>query len=342
MVSLSRIICLGLFVAALGLGAASKQDAPKDKAPAERVEAAKPPAKPQANAGDRARPADIRVSPEKPKATEKEAPATKPKGREGLPLGTFADWVIVIFTGALTWVAIKQHTLETKLANDTADALDVARKSAAAAAALARAARDAQRPWVFISDVTQHTHRFRLDENRLVVERFVELKNSGVLPAVDIHLQSMMTSAAEDFSKVLADFFDRALYEERPQDGQDDLFSYLTAQDEGARVKVKFELSMAEIPVNPDGRRQGRPLLAVSVVYRAVNDDRVFQTTLVQRAGEPTTPGSPDMVIKITPDDEIETRDPNVGWRIDRRASLVREREAAQPVDRQAALAGNH
>ncbi len=141
MVSLSRTISLGLFVAALGLTrGASGQDAQQQQPPAQRVEAAKPPEKPQAAARSDAPPAKAGIAPEKPKPADKKPKADKPQEGQVLPLGTFADWVIVIFTGVLTWVAWRQHKLETTLAADTGESVALAKKSADAAASLAESA----------------------------------------------------------------------------------------------------------------------------------------------------------------------------------------------------------
>lgn len=78
---------------------------------------------------------DVRVAPDQPKAAQKQQQANQGPG-----WGTWPDWVIVAFTAMLTLVAFLQHRLEKKLASDTADSIEIARRAAEASHKAAEAA----------------------------------------------------------------------------------------------------------------------------------------------------------------------------------------------------------
>lgn len=116
---------------------------------------------------DRLRSIDIRISPE-PSAGD------DPKGIE---LGSWPDWVIVVFTATLAWLSWRQHVLERRLAAESGDALNIAKQSADAARDLALTANKRERaylfPWI----------RFvRWTGNDIIIT--VEFRNFGRTPAI--------------------------------------------------------------------------------------------------------------------------------------------------------------
>lgn len=107
-------------------------------------------------------PARVGIVPQQ-QATEADAAAPQ-QGEEGVELGSWPDWVIVIFTGVLVWLSWRQHKLETRLARETGDSLKIAKQSADAATQTAAAsqqmaahafatARAQLRPWVTLRSV---------------------------------------------------------------------------------------------------------------------------------------------------------------------------------------------
>lgn len=127
-------------------GASEKQGAERQAAPTQ-TQPQTPPALPapkQERVGG-----SQKAAPETPQeASRKPSFLLDPLGWVGawiLDPDNFSDFLMVLFTLALTVVAFKQHFLESKLAQDTADALSVAKQSADAAAKGATAAISAAR-----------------------------------------------------------------------------------------------------------------------------------------------------------------------------------------------------
>lgn len=138
MVSVGRIVSLGLFIAALGLGGASKK--PDAGNPTEH--------RPQSAVHPETKPAAQQQAAKPPAAPKQAQP--KPEVGDGGPGGHEADhdgespkWTDIVqaisalivmgFTLALTVVAVMQHRLEKKLAADTGDSIAIAKRSADAA-----------------------------------------------------------------------------------------------------------------------------------------------------------------------------------------------------------------
>jgi hypothetical protein len=92
---------------------------------------------------------------EQPQAQPQTSGAEKEK--TGIEWGAWPDWVIVVFTGVLVWLSWRQHKLETRLASETSDAMETARKSAEASVIQAKAAEAATRALMFFHDTKPAT-----------------------------------------------------------------------------------------------------------------------------------------------------------------------------------------
>lgn len=124
--------------------------------------------------------------------------------------GSWPDWVIVAFTGALLLVAWLQHRLETRTASETKDALKIARdgalaakQSADAAAALAKAGAEANeiaravgetgiRPWV---DVEVVSVSMSSSKDVFSLRADLRLTNLGKSPAVHIQCRARIVTS---------------------------------------------------------------------------------------------------------------------------------------------------
>ncbi len=132
-------------------------------------------------------------------------------------LDRYANLLIMFFTGLLFWVAYLQNRLEKRLAADTGDALDVARRSADAAAALATAAAEANNISRHLF-VAQNRPRIAIREALLIKASVqddgglhffmrVTIENTGVSPAsnirqeVNIRPEGGETGTIEDIMK---------------------------------------------------------------------------------------------------------------------------------------------
>lgn len=186
-------------VAAIGLCGASQapqQADTNDKAPAPQERQGATPDQ----SGSREAPTTVPL-PEKKPAPQQQARPAKEESVLGdvkrrLPwwLAMFLEseltnFLVMAFTGVLTVVAIMQNRLERKLAEDTADSLNVARKSADAAAKLAEAshrqvemAADTAlrelRPYVYFTRALGEPTPLKRDDQLTVT-----LKNFGQTPA---------------------------------------------------------------------------------------------------------------------------------------------------------------
>jgi len=123
-------LAAGGLALALWVGAASAQQVQKSP------EASKAPAAPQASGGPQLEPPSVQPAPEPPapkdaaKAPEKKSPVAK---LAGIELGSWPDYAIVAFTAFLAWLSWRQHLLEKRLADDTADSIEIAKQAAEAA-----------------------------------------------------------------------------------------------------------------------------------------------------------------------------------------------------------------
>lgn len=152
------------------------------------------------------------VAPGNPKA---EANQTKGGDKKEIELGSWPDWAIVAFTLVLTVVGIQQYRLDSKLANEGAEAIALARQSADAATAAAQATlasveayRNAERAWIGPMGMTVGFSSGWLDGNP-VREGFVftiQLMNTGNTP--DIHVQSRITHLIRDIGDEVVPAFD--------------------------------------------------------------------------------------------------------------------------------------
>jgi hypothetical protein len=127
------------------------------------------------------------------------------KKAEGVEPGSWPDWVIVAFTFVLTIVGIQQYLLDKRIASDTVESINLAKKSAEAAELAARATmvsvesyKRAERAWIGPMGMTVGFSSGWLDGNP-VREGFVftiQLMNTGNTPA--IYVQSRITHAVRD------------------------------------------------------------------------------------------------------------------------------------------------
>lgn len=134
-----------------------------------------------------------------------------------LPVGTLSDLLIVLFTAVLTYVAILQHRLESRTASETRDALKIAKLSADAAAALAKAAAAANeltrqqfleqhRPRITATTIDVRAAEVKPDGS-LSVGIAVRGKNAGNVPGSDVSAHFKVAPLADHFEPglVIAD-----------------------------------------------------------------------------------------------------------------------------------------
>jgi hypothetical protein len=116
------------------------------------------------------------------------------ENEETVELGSWPDWVIVGFTLVLTIVAILQHRLESRMAKDTGDSIQIAKQSADAALLAAQAAKrhadiaeDAAKRELraYVGVVGGHVKSFSRDSP---VDAHITLRNTGKTPARHVRL----------------------------------------------------------------------------------------------------------------------------------------------------------
>lgn len=129
------------------------------------------------------------TNPDQRQAEDSRYPAVRWMGWLVSVLDRYANLLIMFFTGLLLWVAYLQNRLETRLAADTGDALDVARRSANAASSLATAAAEAnkltkdlfiaeQRPHVSLESIDLKTIQIT-ETGSVAMEIAVAYRNRG-------------------------------------------------------------------------------------------------------------------------------------------------------------------
>lgn len=185
--------------AAIGLCGASTSPEQVEKAP----EGEQHPVNPEVAASPKAQSPRVANAPQPSTLSS----ATRGGDNVGIELGSWPDWAIVVFTAVLAWLAWRQHVLERRLAADTSDSLEVARRSADAAKQAAEAAeRSVQvaadtatkqlRPYVYIFGERVHPYAILGNPDRIgmavadTAPVTFSIKNFGQTPAKRVRLRA--------------------------------------------------------------------------------------------------------------------------------------------------------
>ncbi|MER8763506.1 MULTISPECIES: hypothetical protein [unclassified Mesorhizobium] len=187
--------------------------------------------------------------------------------------------------------------------------------------------RNAQRPWLLIADVTSTTHVFEIADNVLVVKRVFELINSGQSPAAEVRVYGVMVDSSEFLPAEISEFFDKALTSAVQIKPDETLPYLLTGQPHRFLLQFKMPLSDAH-KLEADRTRRIYPQTAVAIAYRMFGiGTATFQTTYAQFAGEPIEPGGDIVGIIVGSQNVIKTQPADVGWRVNTKASVLRDKD---------------